>query len=223
MPSGVRLVILGKQGAGKGTQCARLAVHYGVPHVSTGDMFRAAARDGSDLGQRLDKFLRAGELIPDDLVMDVVADRVAQADAATGFVLDGFPRTAAQAEGLDGLLYPHRLDLCLDLEVDTDVVLARLSQRRVCTACGASYSTQRPPESNWTCDACGGPVVQREDDTEAAIWRRLELYERETAPLVAWYLARDKLVMVDGTGSPDTVTARLVRAIDGRLGSRRQA
>jgi len=218
---GVRLVILGKQGAGKGTQCVRLAAHYQVPHISTGDMFRAVQKSGTDLAERLAKFMRAGELIPDDLVIDVVAQRLSGPDATRGFILDGFPRTAAQAEGLAELLAPEELDLCLDLEVDTDVVLARLSKRRVCESCAAVYSLEQPPAVDWTCDVCGGRVVQREDDTEAAIWRRLELYERETAPLVAWYLERDKLVVVDGAGSLDTVTARLVRAIDGRLGARR--
>ncbi len=220
MQPAVRLVILGKQGAGKGTQCVRLATHYRVPHISTGDMFRAAQRSGSDLADRLAKFMREGELIPDALVIDVVSDRLRRPDAAAGFILDGFPRTAAQAEGMSELLAPDDLDLCLDLEVDTAVVLARLSKRRVCERCNATYSLEGPPVVDWTCDACGGRVVQRDDDTEAAIWRRLELYERETAPLVAWYLERDKLVVVDGDGSPDTVTKRLVRAIDARLGNR---
>jgi len=221
VPPGVRLVVLGKQGAGKGTQCVRLSARYRVPHVSTGDMFRAARRSGSEVGERLAKFLRAGELIPDDVVIEVVGGRLAQPDAAGGFLLDGFPRTTAQAEGLADLLAPGDVDLCLNLDVDTDVVMARLTKRRVCASCGAVYSTEQPPAAGWTCDVCGGPVVQREDDTQAAIGRRLELYERETAPLVAWYLARDQLVVVDGAGSPDEVTARLVRAVDSRLPARR--
>ncbi|MGH9155542.1 MAG: adenylate kinase family protein [Acidimicrobiales bacterium] len=218
MPSAVRLVILGRQGAGKGTQCLRLARHYAVPHVATGDMLRAMHRSGSELARRLATYMRAGELVPDEVVIAVVAHRLGQDDTQCGgFILEGFPRTAAQAEGLSALLAPSDIDLCLDLEVDPEVVLARLSKRRVCRECSTNYSVDRPPRRNWTCDVCGGEVRQRDDDTEEAITRRLALYEAETAPLVAWYRQRDKLVIVKGSGAPDTVTTRLVRAIDHRV------
>lgn len=213
---GPRLVILGKQGAGKGTQCVRLCHHYGVPHVSTGDMFRAAVQSGSELGSRLDEYMREGELIPDDLVLDLVRERLEEDDARRGFVLDGFPRTTNQAEKLLGLLAPHDLDVVLSLEVPTEVSLRRLAGRRVCRQCGRNYSLEGPPGQDWKCDTCGGEVVQRGDDTDFAIARRLKLYEEETAPLVAWYSEREKLVAVDGVGDPDTVTERLVRAIDRR-------
>ncbi len=216
MAPGPRLIILGKQGAGKGTQCVRLCRHYRVPHVSTGDMFRAAVQSGSELGSRLDEYMREGELIPDGLVLDLVRERLDADDARRGFVLDGFPRTANQAEKLSGLLAPHDLDLVLSLEVPTEVSLRRLGGRRVCRQCGTNYSLDDPPGKNWTCDSCGGEVVQRQDDTEWAIARRLKLYEEETQPLVAWYAEREKLVAVDGVGDPDTVTERLVRAIDRR-------
>ena len=216
MERGPRLVLLGKQGAGKGTQCVQLCRHYAVPHISTGDMFRAAVKSGSELGGRLAEYMRAGDLIPDDLVMDVVRDRLVQDDARKGFVLDGFPRTANQAAKLSDLLAPDDVELVLSLEVPTEVSLRRLAGRRVCRNCGTNYSIHTPPEKDWTCDQCGGEVVQREDDTEDAIARRLKLYEQETEPLVAWYLEHDKLVMVDGIGTPDTVTERLVRAIDRR-------
>lgn len=217
MVPGARLIILGKQGAGKGTQCVRLARHYVVPHISTGDMFRAAVRSGTEFGKKAKEYMDAGELIPDEVVVGVVNERLEQDDTTTrGFILDGFPRTAPQAAELSRLLAPRDIDLALDLEVDTEVVLKRLASRRVCSDCGANYSTASPPKYDWTCDVCGGEVVQREDDTESAIRRRLDLYERETAPLIAWYLERDKLVAVDGNGIPDDVFSRLVRAIDGR-------
>jgi adenylate kinase len=212
-------VVLGKQGAGKGTQCVRLARHYAVPHISTGDMFRAAVRSGSEFGAKARKFMDAGDLVPDDVVIGLVRERLGQDDARLrGFVLDGFPRTVQQAEALDEMLAPQGgVELVVDLEVPTEVVLKRLASRRVCVECGTNYSVERPPEDPDTCDICGGKVVQREDDTVSAIRRRLELYEEQTAPLIAWYLAKDKLVTVDGVGEPDRVTTRLIRAIDRRL------
>jgi adenylate kinase len=209
--------LLGKQGAGKGTQCVRLARHYVVPHISTGDMFRAAQKSGSDFGRRLTEFMEAGELVPDEVTVEAVAARLDQDDTtARGFILDGFPRNTNQAEQLSKILEPRELDLVIDLEVATEVALQRLASRRVCSTCGANYSTTHPPRYNWTCDTCGGEVVQRADDTEAAIRRRLNLYEQETCPLIAWYLERDKLVQVNGLGSTEAVTDRLVRAIDRR-------
>jgi adenylate kinase len=214
---GARLVVLGKQGAGKGTQCVRLARHYVIPHISTGDMFRAAVKGGTEFGRKAKEFMDAGELVPDDVVIGVVRERLDQDDTKErGFCLDGFPRTVAQAEALEELLAPRGLDLVLDLEVPTDVVLHRLATRRVCQDCGENYSEDNPPRSAWICDNCGGEVVQREGDTEGAIRRRLDLYEKETAPLIAWYMRAHKLVAVDGMGSPDDVTYRLVRAIDAR-------
>ncbi|MGH9177115.1 MAG: adenylate kinase [Acidimicrobiales bacterium] len=216
MPTGPRLAILGKQGAGKGTQAVRLARHYGIPHISTGDMFRAELRSGSEPGRLLNKYMKTGDLIPDDVVNEVVKLRL-QKDGAKGFILDGFPRTTNQAEALFDLLAPAELDMAIDLQAPTDVVLRRLAGRRACPECGANYHVDHPPEVDWTCDVCGHDVIQREDDTEEAISRRLSLYEKETEPLVAWYLSRDKLVTIDGLGSQDAVTKRLVRAIDRRL------
>ncbi len=218
MVPGVRLVILGKQGAGKGTQCVRLARHYVVPHISTGDMLRAAARSETAFGKKAKEFMDAGELVPDEVMIGVVQERLDYEDTAMrGFILDGFPRTTGQASALDEILGESRaLDLALDLEVDTTVVLERLASRRVCSVCGAIYSAASPPHVDASCDHCGGEVVQRDDDQPEAIERRLRLYEEQTAPLIAWYLERKKLVAVDGLGSPDVVFSRLVRAIDGR-------
>ena len=214
MVPGVRLVILGKQGAGKGTQCVRLARHYVVPHISTGDMFRAAVRMGTEFGLRAREYMDAGELIPDDVVIGVVRERLDQDDTKNrGFILDGFPRTANQAQKLSETT---EVDLAIDIEVPTDIVLMRLAGRRVCSTCGTNYAMANPPKYDWTCDVCGGEVVQREDDTEDAIKRRLALYEEQTEPLISWYLERDMLVSIDGLGSPDEVTQRLVRSIDRR-------
>jgi adenylate kinase len=214
---GVRLVVLGKQGAGKGTQCVRLSHHYVVPHVSTGDMLRGEVKSKTSLGVRAQTLMDQGELIPDDMVMQMVRSRLSERDTrGRGFVLDGCPRTTVQAKQLDEIAHPFGLDLVVDLQVPTALVMKRLASRRVCVDCGANYSTAAPPMVNWTCDVCGGEVVQREDDTEEAIQRRLDLYEAETAPLIAWYDDRSLLVSINGTGSPDAVTRRVVGAIDDR-------
>jgi adenylate kinase len=214
---GARLIVLGKQGAGKGTQCVRLSHHYVVPHVSTGDMLRAAVKQGTALGLKAKDQMDRGELLGDDLIMGMVASRLDESDVrARGFVLDGCPRTVAQAEQLAAFLNPVELDMAVDIEVPTAQVLRRLAARRVCVDCGANYSVSSPPLINWTCDVCGGEVIQREDDREEAITRRLELYERQTAPLIDWYKARDQLAVVSGTGAPDSVTRRVIKAIEDR-------
>jgi adenylate kinase len=214
---GARLVVLGKQGAGKGTQCVRLSHHYVVPHVSTGDMLRAAVKQGTAIGQKAKDQMDRGELLGDELIMDMVAERLGESDVrARGFVLDGCPRTVAQAERLAAILAPFDLDLVVDIEVHTAQVLRRLAARRVCVDCGANYSLSSPPLINWTCDVCGGEVIQRKDDTEEAISRRLELYEIQTEPLIEWYRGRNQLESVPGTGSPDAVTRRMVKVIEVR-------
>jgi adenylate kinase len=213
---GARLVILGKQGAGKGTQAVRLSRHYVVPHVATGDTFRAAIRSGSEFGQKARKYLDAGELVPDEIVIGMVRERLTHDDTThRGFILDGFPRTAQQADALLGILEPQGLDLAINLEIDTEHVLRRLAARRVCSDCGANYSVaDNPPRARGICDVCGGEVVQRDDDTETAIRRRLELYERETAPLIEWFEGRGLLATMNALGSPDDVTDRLVTEVD---------
>ncbi|MGI8492810.1 MAG: adenylate kinase [Acidimicrobiales bacterium] len=218
MNPGARLIVLGKQGAGKGTQAVRLSRHYVVPHISTGDMFRAAVRSGSEFGSKAKAYLDSGELVPDEVVIGVVRERLTHDDTThRGFILDGFPRTVAQAEALEEILFPTRLDLVIELEIDTAHVLARLASRRVCVTCGANYSAvDEPPRVRGACDVCGGEVVQRDDDTEEAIHRRLELYERETAPLISWYEQRCLLAAIDALGTPDEVTERVVTEVDRR-------
>jgi len=216
-------VVLGKQGAGKGTQCVRLSHHYVVPHVSTGDMLRGEVKSKTELGARAQNLMDQGELIPDNMVMEMVRGRLSERDTrGRGFVLDGCPRTTSQANDLDEIVHPFGLDLVIDLDVPTALVMKRLASRRVCVDCGANYSTAAPPMVNWTCDVCGGEVVQREDDTEEAIERRLDLYEAETAPLIPWYRERGILVRINGTGSPDAVTRRVVGAIDAQRQQKRQ-
>jgi adenylate kinase len=218
---GVRLVILGRQGAGKGTQCTRLARHYVVPHISTGDMLRAAVKEGTDFGLKAKSYMDRGELLPDDVIIGIVAERLDKDDTRSrGYILDGYPRTVPQAEALSDVTTELPLDMALDLEVPEEIVLLRISNRRVCSDCGTNYAVQSKPRYDWTCDNCGGEVVQRDDDTPDAVRKRLDLYSQETEPLVAWYLSRDQLVTVDGLGSADDVTERLVRAIDRRRVSR---
>lgn len=215
MIPGARLVLLGRQGAGKGTQCTRLSRHYVVPHISTGDILRAAVREGTEFGKKAKELMDAGELLPDDVIVGIVDERLDRDDTrGRGFILDGFPRTTHQAEELLRITAPRGIDAAVNLEVPRDVVLERLASRRVCMDCGTNYSTDQPPKYGMTCDVCGGDVIHREDDTEAAINRRLDLYERETAPLISWFEDRELLIQVDGLGHPDGVTDRLVRAID---------
>jgi adenylate kinase len=215
MSSGVRLLVLGKQGAGKGTQAVRIAGHYGVPHISTGDMFRAAAAAGTSFGLKAKEYMTRGELVPDDVVIGVVAERLAKDDAVNdGFVLDGFPRTRVQAEELQRLLGPGGLDAAVDIDVPTEVVIERISGRRVCTTCGAPYHVNAPPKSGWTCDKDGGEVVQREDDTPEAVKKRLELYEKATRPLLDFYEGLGLLVTIDGVGDPDEVFNRVIEGVE---------
>jgi adenylate kinase len=218
MPTRPRLIVFGRQGAGKGTQCERLAAHYGVPHISTGDMLRAAVRDGTEFGRKAKEFMDAGRLLPDDIMVGLVGERLAQPDAAEGWLLDGFPRTPGQAEALVEVTGDTPFDLAINLEVPEDVVIERISSRRVCTNCGAIYSVGAPPTDPWTCDRCGGEVVQRADDTEEAVRARLADYNAQTAPLMSWFEARGALATVDGNDDPQVVTDNLVKVIDERLG-----
>ena len=215
MIPGARLVMLGRQGAGKGTQCVRLSRHYVVPHISTGDMLRSAVREGTEFGVKAKEIMDKGELVSDEIMGGIVDERLDRDDTRRrGYILDGFPRTVGQAELLAKITAAEPLDLVIDLVVPTDVVLDRLASRRVCTDCGANYSVDTPPKYGWVCDNCGGDVVQRADDTPEAIQKRLDLYERETAPLIAWYAERDLLAEIDGLGPADEVSARLIAAVD---------
>ncbi len=208
----LRLVIFGRQGAGKGTQSTRLSQRYGTPHISTGDMLRAAVANATPLGIEAKAVMDAGGLVSDEIILGVVAERLAEADVQTaGFLLDGFPRTVVQAEGLARFA---EVDVAIDLVVPEEVVLERMSSRRVCSSCGRVYSLTQPPSSGWNCDACGAEVVQRTDDTPEAIAKRLATYASETQPTIDWYSGAGLLIAVDGLGTPDEVTERLLAAID---------
>ena len=212
----MRIVFLGPQGVGKGTQGARLSGRLGVPALSTGDMLRAEVKAGSPLGQQADALMKAGELVSDDIMLGMIRSRVAQADAASGFILDGFPRTTGQAEGLDRVLEGAAapLDAVVLFMAPREVLVPRLTGRRTCGSCGAVYNVvTQPPVVEGVCDRCGGALVQRADDTPEAIHRRLDVYEQQTAPLAGYYRDRGLLREVDGTASVEVVEAALQAAL----------
>jgi adenylate kinase len=213
VPGRVIIVVLGKQGAGKGTQCRRLAESLGIPHVSTGDILRAAIRDRSPLGLEVEGVLAAGQLVNDELVGRLVTERFAEADAQRGALLDGYPRNAAQATLLESILGDDGIKLVLDLEVPSALVAERLSARRVCQECGAIYRDTDIEAISGTCANCGGDVVQRPDDTPEAIMARLATYERDTAPLLSFYRDRGLLVTVDGNQEMDAVTGDILAVV----------
>jgi adenylate kinase len=211
----VRLVIFGRQGAGKGTQSTLLAHHYGAPHISTGDMLRDAVAIGTEFGRKAKQYMDAGQLLPDDVMLGVIDERLGQPDVReSGFLLDGYPRNVAQAEALVGLT---PIDVAVDLDVPEDVVLERISGRRVCQGCGRIYSVGEFASADATCQQCGGQLVQRDDDKPEAITQRLEIYSEQTMPAIEWFDSKGVLVRVDGLGTPDEVFERLVAAIDERL------
>lgn len=217
-------MLLGKQGAGKGTQATRVAEHYAIAHLATGDIFRAAAREQTPLGIKASQFIDRGELVPDDIVIGVVREYLEYDDGSlveAGFVLDGFPRTQVQAVELDVALDGNPLDVVVNLDVPTEVVLRRIAGRRVCVQCGTNYHVDAPPSDPWWCDKCGGHVVQRDDDREDAVMRRLELYEIQTLPVIQYYRRSGRLVNVDGEGDSDTVFQCVIDAIDARWELRR--
>lgn len=214
MSSGLRLVMLGRQGAGKGTQASRLAEHFGVPHISTGDMLRAAVNAGTEFGLKAKAVMDAGGLVSDDIMVGIVRERLDESDAVErGYILDGFPRTLAQGEALESITAARPLDIVVNLEVAEDQVIDRITKRRTCKTCGRIYSVDAPPEVNWTCDVDGGEVVQRDDDTEEAVRKRLDTYSAETMPLLPFYEDRGLLEDVDGFGSTDEVFERLLGAV----------
>jgi len=217
MIPGARIVMLGRQGAGKGTQCVRLSRHFVVPHISTGDMLRQAVREGTSLGLVAKSIIDRGGLVGDDVMVRMIDDRLHLDDARVrGYILDGFPRTVIQAEALDGITIARPLDAVIDLHVPRELVLERLSARRVCRDCGTNYqATGREPHP-WTCENCGGDVVQRDDDTPDAINVRLDLYETQTQPMIDFYSKTGRLIQVDGVGSPDQVFDRLTEVIQQR-------
>jgi len=200
----MHLILFGPPGAGKGTQAERIAKKMGIPHISTGDMFREAAAKKTELGFKVKEYMDKGELVPDDIVVRVVEERLKQSDCEKGFLLDGFPRTVFQAEVLDRILerLNRKVDAVINLEVGEEEIIRRLSNRRVCRVCGAVYHLIfNPPKVQGRCDKCGGELYQRDDDREEAIKRRLKVYLEQTKPLIEYYRKKGILVDVDGNKS----------------------
>jgi adenylate kinase len=213
----MRLVLVGPPGAGKGTQAEFIAEHFGIPKISTGDIFRANVSGGTELGRTAKKYMDAGDLVPDEVTNAMVRDRLAQPDAVDGFLLDGFPRNVQQAGELDDILNQigSSLSVVLDLEVDQDEVVRRLSGRRTCKTCGHVWHLQYdPPSSPGVCDKCGGELYQRDDDRPETVRHRLEVYASQTAPLLQFYGDRGQLVAIDALGAVEDVTERAIAALE---------
>jgi adenylate kinase len=215
----VRIIFIGPPGSGKGTQAKRLASRFEIPHISTGDMLREAVADGSPLGQQAAPIMAAGALVPDDLMIGIINERMAKADARKGFILDGFPRTLVQAEKLDGILSsasgngedPLRV---LQLLVPDDAIVRRITMRRTCAQCGAIYHLENnPPANDSVCDRCGAEVMARPDDTEEAVRKRLESFHRQTMPVATYYKSKQILREVDGVGPLDVVFERIEKSL----------
>jgi adenylate kinase len=208
--------MVGPPGAGKGTQAEFIAEHFGIPKISTGDIFRANVSGGTDLGRLAKKYMDAGDLVPDEVTNAMVRDRLAQPDAETGFLLDGFPRNVAQAGELDEILdsIGIALSVVLDLEVDHDEVVRRLSGRRTCKKCGHVWHVEYdPPKVEGVCDRCGGELYHRDDDFPDTVRHRLEVYAEQTAPLIEFYSQRQQLVGIDALGTVEDVTERAISAL----------
>ena len=213
----MRIVLLGAPGSGKGTQAKKLVEDFGYPQVSTGDLLRDAVARGTEHGRRAKAAMDAGKLVSDDIVLGILKERVAQPDAARGFILDGFPRNIAQAEALEGVLAElgQPLDAAVLMDLDHAILLKRLTGRRSCTGCGRVYNIHfLPPPADGRCGTCGGELVQRSDDKEETIGRRLEVYRAETAPLVDYYRKLGKLKTVDADGPFEEVYRRLKAVLD---------
>jgi adenylate kinase len=212
----VRIVLLGAPGAGKGTQAKLLQDHFRIPQISTGDMLRQAIQDGAALGEQAKRYMDRGELVPDGVILDLVERRLSADDCRPGFLLDGFPRTVAQAEAFESMLERRnlRLDGAVSLRVPRSVLVARLSGRRTCRRCGAMYHVRfNPPQTDRVCDRCGGELYQRDDDQEDTIEARMEVYERQSAPVYDHFRTKGLLREVDGTGSTEEVFQKVLHQL----------
>ncbi|MEV3992096.1 adenylate kinase [Streptomyces sp. NPDC049837] len=216
----MRIVLVGPPGAGKGTQAAFLAKNLSIPHISTGDLFRANISQGTELGKQAKAYMDAGNLVPDEVTIGMAKDRMEQPDAVNGFLLDGFPRNVAQAEALDTTLDAEgmKLDAVLDLEVEEDEVVKRIAGRRICRNDSAHvfHVTYAPPKTEGVCDVCGGELYQRDDDSEETVRKRLEVYHTQTEPIIDYYRAQGLVVTISALGKVDEVTERAMEALKGR-------
>ncbi|GAA3361183.1 adenylate kinase [Streptomyces antimycoticus] len=213
----MRIVLVGPPGAGKGTQAAYLAEKLSIPHISTGDLFRANISQGTPLGKQAQEYMRAGQLVPDEVTIAMAEDRLDQPDAQSGFLLDGFPRNQVQAEALDAYLAERgvSLDAVLDLEVPESEVIKRIAGRRTCRQDSSHtfHVEYKPPKAAGVCDACGGELYQREDDSEETVRKRLEVYHRETEPIIDYYKAKGLVVTISALGKVSEVTQRAMDAL----------
>jgi len=208
----MQIIMLGAPGTGKGTQGNLLSKHFGIPNISTGEILRSAVKQESPLGVKAKSFMDAGELVPDDVMIGIIRDRLREADCENGFILDGFPRTVPQAEALDHLLSAEEIDIehVIALEVAEDALVMRLTSRRVCSVCGKDYNVvSDPPPADMKCRICGGEIIQRSDDNEATVTKRLDVYEEKTAPLKEYYEKQSKLRHVSGVGNVEEVQDRI--------------
>lgn len=212
----MKIIMLGAPGAGKGTQAKKIAEKYGIPHISTGDIFRANIKEGTELGKKAKTYMDQGLLVPDELTVDLVIDRVAKDDAQNGYVLDGFPRTIPQAEALDKALSGRgeKIDYAVNVEVPDESIVNRMSGRRACTACGGTYHVKyNAPKKEGICDACGGELVLRDDDKPETVKKRLDVYHDQTQPLIDYYTKQDVLKEVDGTQDVDDVFTAITKLL----------
>ena len=209
---GMKLILLGAPGAGKGTQAEVLCQKLGIPTISTGNMLRTAIQEGTPVGLQAKSFMDAGKLVPDEVIIQIVAQRIAQPDCAAGFILDGVPRTIAQAEALDAA--GVRFDRVLSLEIPDQEIEERMSGRQVCSKCGASFHIHaRPTKAEGVCDNCGGPVVQRDDDKPETVRHRLEVYHQQTEPLKGYYQAKGLLTLVENRPTIEATTQAIMEAL----------
>ena len=209
----MKIIMLGAPGAGKGTQAKMIAEKFQIPHVSTGDIFRANIKNGTELGKEAKKYMDQGQLVPDELTVKILLDRVAQADCANGYVLDGFPRTIPQAEVLDEALSKlgEKIDFAINVDVPDENIVRRMSGRRACLSCGATYHIEHiPPKKEGICDVCGQPLVLRDDDKPETVLNRLKVYHDQTQPLIDFYSKKGVLQSVDGTVDQKVVFAAIV-------------
>lgn len=216
----MKIVLLGAPGAGKGTQAQSISNYYNIPHISTGDIFRRNISQGTPLGVTAKGYMDSGQLVPDQLTLDLIADRLKEEDCSNGYLLDGYPRTVVQAEFLEGLLKKQdtALDCALLIDVSRESIMERMTGRRVCTACGASYHLKyNPPAREGVCDICGSGLIQREDDKEATVRDRLDIYDEQTSPLVEFYGQRGILKSVDGNQAINKIFGDIV-ALLGEVG-----
>ncbi|MDN5363319.1 MAG: adenylate kinase [Eubacteriales bacterium] len=212
----MNLLIMGPPGAGKGTQAEMLVKELNITHISTGDMFRAAIKEGTEMGKKAKEYMDKGQLVPDEVVVGMVKDRLSQPDCKNGFLLDGFPRTVAQAEALDATLKEMgiKLDGVINIEVPREKIMVRLTGRRVCKSCGSSYHVVfNPPQKEGVCDNCGGELYQRSDDNEETVSNRLDVYEKQTQPLIEYYQKRGLLININGDQEINKVLQDILAAV----------